>query len=268
MIAQSNATETIREVLAEAHAGRLIFPQVVQRMLAANVESYFVDLRSAQDTVYLNDDTMLTEPLHLDYGSIAQEFSKPGIVAAIRAAQRDEIRYPEFMRRAAAAGVVAYWALLTGKRVIYFGRLGDIHVEWFPGARPAAVSTTLSVEIRKPAQVAYDFLADPSTMPRWAIHNVRSIAPIDAATWKIETPRGSGRLIPHYAANGVLDHEFVDPQEGRWPVTARVVPLGAAASLYQITLVKPEGMPDELFWQGIPLVDEELQALKSCVEAL
>jgi uncharacterized protein YbcV (DUF1398 family) len=136
MIAQANDTQVIRDVLIEAHSGQLIFPEVVRRMLAVGVASYFVDLIRAQDVVYLADDSTITEPLHLDYGPIAQEFSKPGIVAAIRAAQRDEIRYPEFMRRAAAAGIVAYWAELTGKRVIYFGRQGDMHIEWFPGAQP------------------------------------------------------------------------------------------------------------------------------------
>lgn len=139
MIAHADAAHTIHDVLTEAHAGRITFPQVVGQFLAANVESYFVDLRAREDILYLNNDTTLAEPLHLDYGRVAQEFSRPAIVAAIRAAQRDEIRYPEFMRHAAAAGVVAYWAMLTGKRVIYFGRRGDIHVEWFPGTQPAAL---------------------------------------------------------------------------------------------------------------------------------
>ncbi len=44
MIAQANDTQAIREVLTEAHAGRLIFPEVVRRMLTAGVASYFVDL--------------------------------------------------------------------------------------------------------------------------------------------------------------------------------------------------------------------------------
>jgi len=138
MIAQAIDTQAVREVLAETHAGRAIFPDVVRRMLAAGVRSYFVDLIRGVDLVYFNDDTTLTEPLHMEYGPVAEEFSKSGIIAAIRGAQSDEIRYPEFIRRAAAAGVTAYWALLTGKRVIYFGREGDIHIEWFPGVRPAA----------------------------------------------------------------------------------------------------------------------------------
>jgi uncharacterized protein YbcV (DUF1398 family) len=57
------------------------------------------------------------------------------VVAAIRGAQTDTIRYPEFMKRSAAAGVIAYWAFLSGRKVIYFGRKGELHVEEFPGAK-------------------------------------------------------------------------------------------------------------------------------------
>ncbi len=39
------------------------------------------------------------------------------------------------MKRSAAAGVIAYWAFLTGRKVIYFGRKGEFHVEEFPGAK-------------------------------------------------------------------------------------------------------------------------------------
>jgi uncharacterized protein YbcV (DUF1398 family) len=134
MIAQATNIADIRKVLIETHAGKLIFPEVVQRMLAAGATSYFVDTLRSEDVVYLADDTAFTEKMHLSLDPIAEEFSKSTVVAAIRAAQKDEIRYPEFMRQAAAAGVVAYWAFLTGKRVMYFGRKGEFHVEEFPGA--------------------------------------------------------------------------------------------------------------------------------------
>ncbi|MGA7109177.1 MAG: DUF1398 family protein [Terracidiphilus sp.] len=138
MIAQTSNTQTIHEVLTESHAGKLIFPAVVQRLLAAGVASYFVDMLRSEDIVYLTDNTTLVEKMHLPLDAIAEEFSESGIVAAIRAAQRDEIRYPAFMRQAAAAGVVAYWAFLTGKQVIYFGRKGEFHIEPFPGAQPSS----------------------------------------------------------------------------------------------------------------------------------
>lgn len=132
--------QAIRETLAESHEGKLIFPEVVSRMLAAGVESYFVDFLRSEDIVYLNDNTTLVEKTHLSHDPIVAEFSKPAIFAAIRAAQRDEIRYPEFVRQSVAAGVVGYWAFLTGKKVIYFGRKGEFHVEEFPGSQTPAVS--------------------------------------------------------------------------------------------------------------------------------
>lgn len=130
-------------------------------------------------------------------------------------------------------------------------------------------SVNKSIQIDRPAEVAYGFLADPATMPQWAIHNVKSIKPVSNGHWEMDTPRGKGYLVPHYAElNGILDHEFVDASEGRWSVSARVVPVAASASVYMITLTRPEGMPAEAFEMGMKLMDDELAALKACVEAL
>lgn len=41
-----------------------------------------------------------------------------------------------FCARARRAGVQGYFAYPRGRRVVYSGRQGDEHVEWFPGARP------------------------------------------------------------------------------------------------------------------------------------
>src|ERR1700733_5412773 len=65
---------------------------------------------------------------------IDEEFSREDVVSAIRGAQADTIRSPEFMKRSAAAGVIAYWAFLAGRKVIYFGRRGEFHIEEFPPA--------------------------------------------------------------------------------------------------------------------------------------
>jgi uncharacterized protein YbcV (DUF1398 family) len=65
---------------------------------------------------------------------IAHEFSASGVEAAVRQAQRGEIMYPQFTRQVLAAGCVGYFVQMTGKCVQYFGRNGEIHTEWFPGA--------------------------------------------------------------------------------------------------------------------------------------
>jgi uncharacterized protein YbcV (DUF1398 family) len=129
-------TVAIHEVLAESQAGKLIFPEVVRRLLEVGVESYFCDLANGAEIFYMTDGATHAEKMILPLTPIAAEFSSADVVAAIRGAQTDTIRYPEFMKRSAAAGVIAYWAFLTGRRVIYFGRKGEVHVEEFPKAKP------------------------------------------------------------------------------------------------------------------------------------
>jgi uncharacterized protein YbcV (DUF1398 family) len=122
--------------LTETQAGKLIFPEVVRRLLEVGVESYFCDLGTGAETFYLSGGETHVEKMVLPLSPVAEDFSAPDVIAAIRGAQADKIRYPEFIKRSAAAGVIAYWAFLTGRKVIYFGRKGKFHVEDFPGAKP------------------------------------------------------------------------------------------------------------------------------------
>lgn len=127
--------QVIQELALATQQGKATFPQVVQGLLAVGVESYLVDFAAKQKTHYLTDGTTYTVPMILEPGPIAAEFNDGNLVAAIRGAQADTVRYPEFVRRSTAAGVIGYWAFLTGKRVIYFGRQGEQHIEEFPGKR-------------------------------------------------------------------------------------------------------------------------------------
>lgn len=130
------------------------------------------------------------------------------------------------------------------------------------------MSVTKTVQIARSAAESYDFIGDPATMPQWAIHNVKAIRDLGNGRWEMDTVRGKGMLIPHYdKSTGILDHEFIDAGEGRWQVTGRVVPVGAMESVYIMTLSKPDGLPVEMFEAGMRLMDDELAALKSCIES-
>jgi uncharacterized protein YbcV (DUF1398 family) len=122
----------IEEVIEASQAGKLIFQDVVHRLLEAGVESYFCDLASMQETFYMTGGSTCLKKMTLPVAAIAEAYSSSGLVAAIRGAQADTVRYPEFAKRSAAAGVIGYWAFLAGKKVIYFGRKGEFHVEEFP----------------------------------------------------------------------------------------------------------------------------------------
>jgi quinol monooxygenase YgiN len=83
----------------------------------------------------------------------------------------------------------------------------------------------------------------------------------------MDTPRGPGPLrIKPNERTGVLDHEFIDAQEGRWIVPTRVVPVSAGALLL-MTFIRPDALPEEAFRMGMRLLDEELETLKRLLES-
>ena len=46
--------------------------------------------------------------------------------------------YQGLLREGCRAGCAGYVVSLLGKRVLYFGRSGETHTEYFPGTQPAA----------------------------------------------------------------------------------------------------------------------------------
>jgi uncharacterized protein YbcV (DUF1398 family) len=128
-------TQLMHDTLHQSEAGNLTFSQVITALAGAGVESYRADLITAQDTFYLPDGRTHAEPMTVPAVLIAEEFSAADVQAAIRAAQADTIRYPEFLKRAMAAGAAAYQVFITGRKVIYFGRKGDFHIELFPTSK-------------------------------------------------------------------------------------------------------------------------------------
>jgi len=129
-------TEVMHWASEGSDAGELRFPEVVGRLAAAGVESYCADLVRGEKTYYMPSGENYGLNSKLPVTAIADEYSEDGVIAAIREAQADAIRYPEFVRQARAAGVVAYWVFLTGRRAVYLGRKGEVHIEEFPGTRP------------------------------------------------------------------------------------------------------------------------------------
>ena len=128
-------TQVIHEVTVATQEGKITFPQAVGKLLELGVESYYVDLIVGRKTYYLTSGETAAEPMILKLDAVAEEFSATDLVTAIRSAQADTVRYPEFVKCSTAAGVAGYHAFLTGRQVLYFGRKGEIHIEKFPGAK-------------------------------------------------------------------------------------------------------------------------------------
>jgi uncharacterized protein YbcV (DUF1398 family) len=131
-------TEVVARTARETLAGAISFPEVVHQLLATGVEYYHVDYVALRKTFYSADgDTVVTPISYEGLPPVAQDFDAGKLRSAILDSQRHGQKYRDFTRRAMEAGVQGYFAFLQGQRVTYWGRRGDQHTEWFPGAGPA-----------------------------------------------------------------------------------------------------------------------------------
>jgi uncharacterized protein YbcV (DUF1398 family) len=117
--------------------GSIPFPEVVRRLIETGVEYYHVDYVALQKTYYSASGGVIKTPINYEgLPSVASEFNVEALRAAILDSQQNGQHYSDFTMRAMNAGVQGYMAFLRGKRVTYWGRGGDQHTEWFPGAKP------------------------------------------------------------------------------------------------------------------------------------
>ncbi|MGA7156498.1 MAG: DUF1398 family protein [Acidobacteriaceae bacterium] len=126
--------DVMRKTLHASEAGTTTFPEVIGALIAEDIDGYHKDLLRHEVTYYLADGRTHAEPMTLRSRPVPLDFNEQALRAAIAAAQRDEVRYPEFIARAMEAGTAAYRVFIPGRRAIYWGRKGDLHVEYFPGA--------------------------------------------------------------------------------------------------------------------------------------
>lgn len=122
---------------ARSAAGEIQFGEVVATLTAGGIERYHADYTRMETTYYAVDGGSHVVPMRGEHTPIAVAFSARAIERAVLQSQRGEIRYPEFTRLALGAGCVGYFVQITGKCVQYFGRNGEVHTEWFPGAKPS-----------------------------------------------------------------------------------------------------------------------------------
>ncbi len=120
--------------LAAAYDGSMAFPRIVATLVASGFEGYIVDYRRHTTTYYLpdGDSVMLDAPQR--GGAVAATFDAAGVDAAVREAQANlpGYSYAGFCERVTAHGCAGYIVSFSGRRVVYFGRTAETHVELFP----------------------------------------------------------------------------------------------------------------------------------------
>jgi len=126
--------EIINECLKASFADTP-FPVVVERLASAGVTSYNADLITLRKTYYDAGAESIDEALPLtNIPTIAAKFDHDAVQAAVKAIQRKEIGYADFLRRVMKAGCSGYQVFFNGHKAMYFSRDGEFYTELFPVA--------------------------------------------------------------------------------------------------------------------------------------
>lgn len=91
-----------------------------------------MDYRRAVKTYYLPDGESVEVADSHPHGAVAAAFDAARVAAAVGRSQRGEHTYREFCEKVIAAGCAGYIVSILGRRVIYFGRTAEMHIEHFP----------------------------------------------------------------------------------------------------------------------------------------
>lgn len=120
--------------LQGAETGSMDFPAIVGALMTAGFDGYLVDYRCATVSYYLPDGEGATLDAARHAGTVPSIFDAGAVAAAVREAQTKApgYSYAGFSAKVTAAGCAGYLATFSGRRVLYFGRNGETHVEHFP----------------------------------------------------------------------------------------------------------------------------------------
>lgn len=129
--------ELARTTLEGSENGTMTFQEGVKMLMEGGFDGYAVDFRLGTRTCYLaGGEALELEAARLSI-PVAEHFDAAVVKDAIREAQQmvPGYSYKKFCAKVMGAGCAGYLVSLLGKRVVYYGRTGDIHIEYFPGTK-------------------------------------------------------------------------------------------------------------------------------------
>jgi uncharacterized protein YbcV (DUF1398 family) len=136
----TNWKDVARATLEGSESGAITFQQSVAMLTEAGFDGYGIDFRRATRTYYMPDGEAIELATERTPASVAARFDAAAIKAALREAQTlaPGYTYQGFCAKVVSAGCAGYLVSLPGKRVLYYGRTGETHTEYFPGSQPQA----------------------------------------------------------------------------------------------------------------------------------
>ena len=135
-IAQPDRVRAVAEACVRgSEDGSLNFPQQLGMLAAAGLEGYYCDLRDGSKRYYMPSGATIDVKAHRHDVPVAEHFDAAAIERAVRQAQAGALHYKAFCKTVMAAGCPGYLVSILGRRVVYFGRTAETHVEHFPAGK-------------------------------------------------------------------------------------------------------------------------------------
>lgn len=127
-------TAIAKNCLDSAYENTMSFPEIVGTLIKSGFEGYVVDYRCNTVTYFLpNGESVVLDGRQSEV-PVSAQFDQPGIAAQIKWAQANppEYSYRAFCKNVKSLGCAGYIVSFLGKRVLYYGRTAETHIEHFP----------------------------------------------------------------------------------------------------------------------------------------
>ena len=127
------------------------------------------------------------------------------------------------------------------------------------------MARTLHVSIDRPPREVYEFVIEPTNVPKWA-RGLGSSVSQTAEGWIVETPEGPAKLaFVERNELGVADHTVTLKSGPRVLVPVRVLPNGDGSEV-MLTVFRLPGVSAKKFAEDLGAVERDLRSLKAVLE--
>jgi hypothetical protein len=128
-------------------------------------------------------------------------------------------------------------------------------------------SDTRSIAISAAPDDVYAYVADPRSLPQWAVGFCRSIRHDENRGWLATTSTGEIPIRLECDARArTIDFHFIPVEGLKLAAYSRIVPNGNGAE-YIFTQFQVKGLPAELFEAQVHALTEELVVLRGVIHA-
>lgn len=125
----------IRPLLEKSLARQISFPEILSILINEGVEAYHVDFLRNECRYYSQDGESFSLSIPFKHEGVAPCFSQEKLDAINRKVQTGDATFSDFVREGCASGCAYYIVYLNGRKVRYFGRNGDEHIQHFPNPK-------------------------------------------------------------------------------------------------------------------------------------